>query len=167
MEASHISIFCDSPTNSCSKPDESLMLLKRFFICYYRQNGLHREAPPERGTFSRLQVYQMVGSFLVSSGSNPRLPAKLFFLTNFFLNEFFIFSSESTHKAITFPGKKFWFRPKAVFLMIISSLRNLPPFCSTICISLLSPWRSFKNSYSSQAKWFGWMYLSRSWKMYL
>ena len=31
--------------------------------------------------------------------------------------------------------------------MIFSSLRNLPPFCSTIRISLPSTWRTFKNSY--------------------
>ena len=51
------------------------------------------------------------------------------------------------------------------FLMIFLSLRNLPPFCSTIRISLLSvgleQWGRFKNSYSSQAKWFGCIFLDR------
>jgi len=28
-------------------------------------NGLHGEAPPERGTFFRLQVYERVGTLLV------------------------------------------------------------------------------------------------------
>ena len=79
-------LFCDSPTNTCSKPDESLMLSKRFFICYYRKKGLYREAPPKRGTFFRLQVYQMVGSFLVSSESNftPETPREVIFLDEFF-----------------------------------------------------------------------------------
>ena len=54
---------------------------------------------------------------------------------------------------------------ESAFLMIFLSLRNLPPFCSTIRISLLSvgleQWRRFKNSYSSQAKWFGCIFLDR------
>ena len=93
------------------------MLLKRFFICYYRQNGLYREAPPESGTFFWLQVYQMVGSFLVSSESNfkPETPREVIFLDEFFFNEFFIFSSESTHKAITFAGKKFFHSDQKIF----------------------------------------------------
>ena len=41
----------------------------------------------------------------------------------------------------------------------------MPPFCSTIRISLLSvgleEWRKFKNSYSSQANWFGCIFLDR------
>ena len=39
-----------------------------------------------RGTFFRLQVYQMVGSFLVSSESNftPETPREVIFLDEFF-----------------------------------------------------------------------------------
>ena len=41
---------------------------------------------PKRGTFFRLQVYQMVGSFLVSSESNftPETPREVIFLDEFF-----------------------------------------------------------------------------------
>ena len=54
---------------------------------------------------------------------------------------------------------------KRFFLMISLPLRNLPPFCSPIHISLpsvgLEPWRRLKNSYSSQAKRFGCIFLER------
>ena len=94
--------------------------------------------------------------------SCPGPPAKLFFLLFFRskvpITNFVFFSHPNLHiKQWRF--RLFWFRPKAIFLI----LRNLPPFCSTICINLLSvelePWRRFKNSYSSQAKWFGCIFL--------
>ena len=34
-------------------------------------------------------------------------------------------------------------------------------FSKFAAIFFLSPWRSFKNSYSSQAKWFGCIFLDR------
>ena len=105
---------------------------------------------------------------LVSSEWNfhTREPREVIFLALFLdlkwpWRIFPIFSSESTHHAMTFPEKNFWFQPKAIFLMIFSSLRNLLPFCSTIRISLLSPWTLIPLKPSAF-----WLYLSRSWKMY-
>ena len=102
--------------------------------------------------------------------SDPRRPTKLFFLALLVrfkvpITNFFLFSYPTLHiKKLTFREKFFWFRPKAIFLWFFC-LRNLPPFCSTIRISLLSvgleQWRRFKNSYSSQAKWFGCIFLDR------
>ena len=76
---------------------------------------------------------------LVSSEWNfqTREPLQSYFSCSFFrfyvpITKFFIFSSESTHQAMMFPEKIFWFPPKAIFLMIIWSLQNLhhfvPPF---------------------------------------
>jgi len=75
---------------------------------------------------------------LVSSEWNfqTREPPQSYFSYSFSrfnvpITKFFIFSSESTHQAMMFPEKIFWF-PKAIFLMIIWSLQNLhhfvPPF---------------------------------------
>ena len=36
-------------------------------------NDLHGEAPPERGTFSRLQVFKRVGISLVKYSNSPRI----------------------------------------------------------------------------------------------
>ena len=63
------------------------------------------------------------------------------------------------------PWRNFLIPTKTDFLWFFLSLRNLPPLCSTIRISLLSvrlePWLRFRNSYSSQAKWFGCNFLDR------
>ena len=102
--------------------------------------------------------------------SYPRPPAKLFFLLFldcahndffyiYFLIQIYTSSNDVSLKKI-FDSDQKWF-----FLMIYLRLRNLPPFCSTIRISLLlvglEPWRRFKKSYSSQAKRFGCISLDR------
>ena len=64
-----------------------------------------------------------------------------------------------------FPRRNFLIPTNTDFVWFFLSLRNLPPFCSTIRISLLSvglePWRRFRNSYCCQAKWFGGIFLDR------
>ena len=71
--------------------------------------------------------------------SHPRPPRRLwsYFSCSFFrfklaITIFFYFSSESTHHAMTFPEKNFWYQPKAIFLMIFQVFgicrHFVPPF---------------------------------------
>ena len=50
------------------------------------------------------------------------------------ITKFFIFSFESTHQAMMFPEKIFWFPPKAIFLMMIWSLQNLRHFVTPFAL---------------------------------
>ena len=82
---------------------------------------------------------------LVSSEWNfqTREPPQSYFSCSFFrfnvpITKFFIFSFESTHQAMMFPEKIFWFPPKAIFLMIIWSLQNLRHFVTPF--ALVSSW---------------------------
>ena len=54
-------------------------------------NDLHGEAPPERGTFSRLQVYKRVGISLVKYSNSPRIRTWIFqFSLNRFLYKWYL-----------------------------------------------------------------------------
>ena len=110
---------------------------------------------------------------LVSSRWNfqdPRPPTKLFFLALLVrfkvpITKFFYFLIQLyTSKNWCF-RKNFFDSDQKRFFLWFFCLRNLPLFCSTIRISLLSvgleQWRRFKDSYSSQAKWFGCIFLDR------
>ena len=59
-----------SPCNTCVSTDTSLGFISHLVGCLGSRrgtlnNGLYGRAPPERGTFFRLQVYRRVGILLV------------------------------------------------------------------------------------------------------
>ena len=77
----------------------------------------------------------------------------------------FLFSHSNLNIKQWLSSKEFFVSDEHRFCMTF--LKSfLPPFCSTIRISLLSvglePWRRFRNSYCSQATWFGGIFLDRT-----